>query len=213
MGRLTLNVLLSFAQFEREVTGERIRDKLAMSKAKGMWMGSVTPLGYDKGDHVLVVNPQEAETVQNIFKRYLEVGSVHALCAELEQQGVRSKRWVTRSGKVLGGAVINRGALFYLLQNRHYLGEIPHKGINHAGLHPAIVDTALFDAVQARLADNRVVRRKRAVKAATHALTGRVYDGRGSPVQPDLQHRPHRAAAPLLRPLRRPARAGGGGPP
>ena len=184
MGRLTLNVLLSFAQFEREVTGERIRDKLAMSKAKGMWMGSVTPLGYDKGDHVLVPNPKEAETVRSIFRRYLEIGSVHQLCAELEGQGVRFKRWVTQKGRVLGGAVINRGALFYLLQNRHYLGEIPHKGINHPGLHPAIVDVALFDAVQAKLASNRVERRIRQVKVATHLLTGLVFDGEGRRFSP-----------------------------
>ena len=184
MGRLTLNVLLSFAQFEREVTGERIRDKLAMSKAKGMWMGSVTPLGYDKGDHVLVPNPEEAETVRSIYRRYLELGSVHALCAELKEQGVRSKRWVTEKGRVIGAAVITRGALFYLLQNRHYLGEIPHKGTNHPGLHPAILDAALYDAVQAKLADNRVVRRKRTVKAASHLLTGRVFDGEGRRFSP-----------------------------
>ena len=148
MGRLTLNVLLSFAQFEREVTGERIRDKLAMSKAKGMWMGSVPPLGYDRGDHVLVVNEAEAETVCMIFRRYLQLGSVHTLCAELKTKGVRSKPWVTEKGRALGDAVITRGALFYLLKNRHYLGEIPHKGKNHPGLHPAIVDRKLFDAVQ-----------------------------------------------------------------
>ncbi len=184
MGRLTLNVLLSFAQFEREVTGERIRDKLAMSKAKGMWMGSITPLGYDKGDHVLVVNPPEAETVRNIYRRYLELRSVHQLCAELKVEGVRSKRWVTTKGRVLGGAVISRGALFYMLQNRHYLGEIPHKGHRHEGLHPAIVDVELFDAVQLKLADNRVVRRVRRVKAASALLTGRVFDGEGRRFSP-----------------------------
>ena len=155
MGRLTLNVLLSFAQFEREVTGERIRDKLALSKAKGMWMGSVPPLGYSRGDHVLVVIPEEAETVRGIYRRYLELGSVHTLCAELGAKGIRSKRWVTDTGKVLGDAVISRGALFYLLKNRHYLGEIPHKGTNHAGLHAAIVDRDLFDAVQATTGKER----------------------------------------------------------
>ena len=184
MGRLTLNVLLSFAQFEREVTGERIRDKLAMSKAKGMWMGSVTPLGYDKGDHALVPNAEEAETVRSIFRRYLEISSVHQLCAELEAQGVRSKRWVTEKGRVLGGAVINRGALFYMLKNRHYLGEIPHNGTNHPGLHPAIVDVELFDAVQAKLLDNQTVRRARLAKAATHLLTGKVFDGEGRRFSP-----------------------------
>ena len=184
MGRLTLNVLLSFAQFEREVTGERIRDKIALSKAKGMWMGSVPPLGYDKGDHVLVPNLAEAETVRALFRRYLELGSVHALCAELERDGVRSKRHVTERGKVLGDAVISRGALFHLLQNRHYLGEVVHKDLTHPGLHPAIVEEALFEAVQARLGQNRVRRRTGAVKAAEHLLTGLVFDGEGRRFSP-----------------------------
>ena len=177
MGRLTLNVLLSFAQFEREVTGERIRDKIALSKAKGMWMGGYAPLGYDRGDHVLLVNEVEAETVRAIYQRYLELGSVHTLCTELKATGVRSKRYVTTAGKVMGNAALSRGALFYLLKNRHYLGEIPHKGQNHPGLHPAIIDRELFVAVQAKLEENRVTRRKRSVKAASHLLTGRVFDG------------------------------------
>ena len=184
MGRLTLNVLLSFAQFEREVTGERIRDKLAMSKAKGMWMGSVTPLGYDKGDHVLVVNPGEAELVRSIYGRYLEIGSAHALCAELDAEGVRSKTWVTTKGRRLGEANITRGALFHILQNRHYLGEIIHKGTSHPGLHPAIVDKVLFDKVQVKLAANRVVRRARTVKTASHPLTGLVFAEDGQRFSP-----------------------------
>ena len=179
MGRLTLNVLLSFAQFEREVTGERIRDKMALSKAKGMWMGSVPPLGYDRGDHVLVPNASEAETVRAIFRRYLELSSVHTLCAELQRQGVRSKRYVTEAGKVLGDVALSRGALFHLLQNRHYLGEVVHKDQTHPGLHPAIVEADLFEAVQQRLAKNRVRRRKRTVKAAAPLLTGLVFDQEG----------------------------------
>ena len=184
MGRLTLNVLLSFAQFEREVTGERIRDKIAMSKAKGMWMGSVTPLGYDKGDHVLVPNAAEAQTVVHIFRRYLQLGSVHALCTELNATGVRSKRWVTTKGRIIGGAEFSRGALFHLLQNRHYLGEIVHGDQTHPGLHPAIVDARLFEQVQKRLAKNRVTRRTGAVKVAEHLLTGLLFDQEGRRFSP-----------------------------
>ena len=184
MGRLTLNVLLSFAQFEREVTGERIRDKIALSKAKGMWMGSVPPLGYDRGDHVLIPNPAEAETVRTIFRRYLELKSVHTLCADLARQGVLSKRYVTEAGKVMGGVAFTRGSLFHLLKNRHYLGEVVHKDQTYPGLHPAIVDTALFEAVQARLAKNRVRRRRGQAKAAEHLLTGLIFDQDGRRFSP-----------------------------
>ena len=179
MGRLTLNVLLSFAQFEREVTGERIRDKIALSKAKGMWMGGVPPLGYDGRDRTLVINETEAATVRAIFARYLELGSVHVLCAELAAQGVTSKRFVSASGRSFGGATLSRGMLFHLLQNRHYLGEITHKGQSHPGLHPPIVKAALFARVQAQLERNRVRRRRRSAKAADHLLTGLVFDQDG----------------------------------
>ena len=179
MGRLTLNVLLSFAQFEREVTGERIRDKIALSKAKGMWMGSTPPLGYDPGDHTLIVNAPEAETVRRIFARYLELGSVHALARELKEEGVRSKRWTTAKGREIGGEALTRGALFHLLRNRHYLGEVVHRDRTHPGLHPAIVDAAVFEAAQAKLVENQVVRRAGSVKAAKALFTGRVFDGEG----------------------------------
>ena len=184
MGRLTLNVLLSFAQFEREVTGERIRDKIALSKAKGMWMGGLPPLGYDARDRSLVPNPEEAETVRRIFARYLKLGSVHVLCEELRGEGTRSKAWTTTKGRELGGVVLSRGALFHLLQNRHYLGEIVHKDVTHPGLHPAIVDTALFEAVQKRLAKNRVRRRRGSAKAAEHLLTGLLFDQDGRRFSP-----------------------------
>ena len=179
MGRLTLNVLLSFAQFEREVTGERIRDKIALSKAKGMWMGSIPPLGYDPGDHTLLVNEVEAVTVRRIFARYLELGSVHALARELKEEGVCSKRWTTAKGREIGGEALTRGALFHLLRNRHYLGEVIHKTQTHPGLHPAIVDPAVFEAAQAKLVENQVVRRTGSVKAAKALFTGRVFDGEG----------------------------------
>lgn len=156
MGRLTLNVLLSFAQFEREVTGERIRDKIAASKAKGMWMGGRPPLGYDPPTdpttRALVVNPAEAEVVKAIFQRYLEIGSVHELQRWLEDDGVCSKRSTSRSGVSRGGVPLGRGALFHLLHNRTYLGEIVHGKKSYPGAHPAIIDAALFNEVQTRLA-------------------------------------------------------------
>ena len=143
MGRLTLNVLLSFAQFEREVTGERIRDKIAASKAKGMWMGGNLPLGYDlpeAGRRALVLNKGEAEIVRTIFAMYLELGSVRALEHWLALQDIRSKRRTTAGGRTVGGQPFNRGALFHMLRNRTYLGVIVHRDKVHPGMHPAIVD-------------------------------------------------------------------------
>jgi DNA invertase Pin-like site-specific DNA recombinase len=127
MGRLTLNVLLSFAQFEREVIGERIRDKIAASKRKGMWMGGVPPLGYGVQDHKLVMIDSEADTVRLIFRCYAELGSVRLLQAELESRGIKSKLWTSASGRRVGGKSFSRGALYLMLQNRTYLGEIVHK--------------------------------------------------------------------------------------
>jgi site-specific DNA recombinase len=187
MGRLTLNVLLSFAQFEREVTGERIRDKIAASKAKGMWMGGNLPLGYDApaaGTRALVVNAAEAETVRSIFVRYLKLGSVHALERALSEEGIRSKLHITLKGRQKGGVCFSRGALFHLLRNRHYLGEIVHREQSHPGLHPAIIDWDLFEAVQAQL-DTQIRRSKRSEGGKAHSpLTGRIYDGDGEPMTP-----------------------------
>jgi DNA invertase Pin-like site-specific DNA recombinase len=150
MGRLTLNMLLSFAQFEREVTGERIRDKIAASKAKGMWMGGQVPLGYDlplADSRALVVNETEAEIVRTIFETYLELGSVHALRRWLDERNIRSKHRTTQKGETVGGQPFSRGALFHLLRNQIYLGMIVHKAKVHPGMHPAIVDPDLFEAV------------------------------------------------------------------
>ena len=133
MGRLTLNVLLSFAQFEREVIGERIRDKIAASKRKGMWMGGVPPLGYRGQDRKLVMIDSEAEIVRSIFRRYAELGSVQLLRAEFEARGINSKSWTSLSGRVIGGKPFSRGALYLILQNRIYRGEIVHKGQCHPG--------------------------------------------------------------------------------
>ena len=205
MGRLTLNVLLSFAQFEREVTGERIRDKIAASKAKGMWMGGVPPLGYDlpidPATRALVVNDREAEQVRRIFTSYLEIGSVSALEGFLETQGVHSKLWTSAKGNVVGGRRINRGALFYVLKNRLYLGEIPHGEKKYPGAHPPIVERKLFDHVQARLAEQRCAQRDRHVVSAP--LRGLIYDIDGAPMTPTFSHgrsgRVHRyyVSAPL----------------
>src|SRR3977135_3784525 len=140
MGRLTLNVLLSFAQFEREVTGERIRDKIAASKKKGMWMGGVPPLGYTVRDRKLVVIEREAETVRHIFRRYAELGSVRLLKAELEAHAIAGKRWTSAAGRRSGGHPLAPGALFLMLQNRIYCGEIVHKDQSYPGAPEALID-------------------------------------------------------------------------
>jgi DNA invertase Pin-like site-specific DNA recombinase len=188
MGRLTLNVLLSFAQFEREVTGERIRDKIAASKAKGMWMGGNLPLGYDADGRTLAINPAEADQVRHIFGRYLALGSVHALRDELEVGGLLSKRRLSANGKAYGGVPFSRGALFHLLSNRLYLGEIVHKQKSHAGLHVAIVDSHLFEAAQEALAKNAGAKRRAKAGLApmdpAAPLTGIVFDDRGNPMSP-----------------------------
>lgn len=152
MGRLTLNVLLSFAQFEREVTGERIRDKIAASKKKGMWMGGSPPLGYDPDGRKLKVNEPEAELVRHIFQRFLKLKSVPALRNELNAEGRVSKRWTASTGAVIGGMPFDNGALYHLLKNRTYLGMIPHKDQAYPGEHPAIVDQDAFEQARAQLA-------------------------------------------------------------
>jgi site-specific DNA recombinase len=156
MGRLTLNVLLFFAQFERELTGERIRDKIAASKKKGMWMGGMPPLGYTIRDRKLVIIDLEAETVRHIFCRYAMLGSVRLLQQELAVRGVTGKSWTSASSRIWGGKPIGRGALYLILQNRIYRGEIVHKGQSYPGEHAAIIDSALWDRVQTRLGENRV---------------------------------------------------------
>jgi site-specific DNA recombinase len=180
MGRLTLNVLLSFAQFEREVTGERIRDKIAASKRKGMWMGGVVPLGYSLEGRRLLLQPEEAETVRQVFTRHLESGCVSKLQESLERTGIRSKQRTTKSGTARGGAVFSRGALYLMLQNRIYLGEIPHKGNSYPGQHPAIIDQGTWDAAQAQLAANLQAPRKRPRVTEQSLLTGLLFDREGN---------------------------------
>ena len=147
MGRLTLNVLLSFAQFEREVTGERIRDKFAASRRKGMWMGGVVPLGYRVVERKLLVDEAEAATVRRIFARYADLGSTAALAAELHEQGVTSKQRSLSDGTSYGGRPFSRGALAHLLQNRVYVGEVTHKGQSYPGEHQAIIVEELWAKV------------------------------------------------------------------
>ncbi len=191
MGRLTLNVLLSFAQFEREVTGERIRDKIAASKARGMWMGGAVPLGYDlptDADRALVVNEAEAHSVRLIFATYLDLGSVHALERWLGERGIRSKLRITRAGKTLGGQALSRGALFHMLRNRTYLGLILHRDQAYPGAHPAIVDQALFDKVGAMLDANARRQESRRDHVVRAPLVGRLFDCDGQPMTPTFSH-------------------------
>ncbi len=184
MGRLTLNVLLSFAQFEREVTGERIRDKIAASKKKGMWMGGLPALGYDVQNRKLVVNDKEALTVLHIFQHYVQLRSVRALQAELDAAGIRSKRRVLADGTQVGGQKLSRGALYLMLQNRIYRGEITHKGNAYPGEHPAIVDKPLWDQVQAILAENRVDRTTGSDAKHPSLLVGLAFDENGERLTP-----------------------------
>jgi site-specific DNA recombinase len=209
MGRLTLNVLLSFAQFEREVTGERIRDKIAASKMRGMWMGGILPLGYDAPTdpqtRALVVNPTEADIVRLIFEKYIESGSVHVLRDWLKQQGIRSKAWVSSRGATKGGAVFSRGALFHLLKNQTYLGRVPHKSVSYPGIHPPIVDVDTFEQAQKQLMGNTHERRKQSTTVKPMLLKGRLFDASNQPMSPCFTRKAggklyrYYASAPLLR--------------
>lgn len=185
MGRLTLNVLLSFAQFEREVTGERIRDKIAASKAKGLWMGGAVPFGYDIDGRTLKINDDEAETVRLIYKRYIELKSVPLLYDDIEKRGIKSKVRMSGSGKKTGGTTIGRGALTHILQNRIYLGEIPHRGKVHKGQHKAIVAQEMWDKVQDTFKNNRFDRKPTNKPADDeYWLTGKLFDAGGRPYTP-----------------------------
>ncbi len=184
MGRLTLNVLLSFAQFEREVTAERTRDKIAASRRKGIWMGGCPPLGYDVINRKLVVNAPEAEQVRLIFERYIALRSVPLLAAELEARGITSKRWTSQTDRPRGGYVMGRGALGFLLKNRVYVGMAVHKGQAWPGEHEAIVPQPLWEAAQAILALNRHERDPRPRLTVRHLLTGMIFDDRGNIMSP-----------------------------
>jgi DNA invertase Pin-like site-specific DNA recombinase len=184
MGRLTLNMLLSFAQFEREVTGERIRDKIAASKKKGMWMGGLPPLGYDVRDRKLVVNQREAETVRSIYRGYVAIGSVRELKEELDRKRIVSKDRLDKFGRKSGGKPLSRGAIYLMLQNRIYRGEIVHKEASYPGQHPAIIDQPLWEEVQQKLASNRIDRVTGSEAAQPSLLAGLIFDGTGERMTP-----------------------------
>jgi site-specific DNA recombinase len=156
MGRLTLNVLLSFAQFERELIGERVRDKIAASKRKGLWVGGPVPLGYAAVEKKIEVVSAEVEAVRTIFERYLELGSIRMLVDDLDHRNIRSKRRQLSNGRLIGGGAFGVGALAYLLKNRFYIGEVVYRGEVHRGDHRPILDRPMFEAVQAKLAAHAV---------------------------------------------------------
>jgi site-specific DNA recombinase len=180
MGRLTLNVLLSFAQFEREVTGERIRDKVAASKKKGIWMGGTVPLGYDIGDRALTVNEPEAKQVREIFQHYLRLGSVFDLYEHLARTEIRSKVRVGPTGRASGGAVISRGTLYHLLSNPLYIGKVKHQGVLYPGMHEAIVDEEVWQKAADLLKDNRVNRTRSRNMPSGRMLLGLLFDQEGN---------------------------------
>jgi site-specific DNA recombinase len=179
MGRLTLNVLLSFAQFERELTGERIRDKVAASKKKGMWMGGLVPLGYDCVDRRLTVNKSESETVREIYRQYVRLGSVMAVKKHLEKKGIRSKLRTSSDGRTYGGAIYSRGALYQILNNRMYVGKIVHRAEVYAGQHEPIIAQKLWNQVAACLKANNRAKRTSRICATSSLLTGLLRDADG----------------------------------
>ena len=183
MGRLTLNVLLSFAQFEREVTSERIRDKIAASKRKGLWVGGMAPLGYDTKDRRIIVVEEEAKRVRTIFRTYLELDSLNRVLADLRQKRIVTKVRSLKTGRTIGGIPFTRGSLQYLLRNRFYIGEVVFKGDVLPGEQPAILDRDLFDAVQAKLREQ--LNNHTAARAKSESpLIGRIYDDRGNRMSP-----------------------------
>jgi site-specific DNA recombinase len=175
MGRLTLNVLLSFAQFEREVTSERIRDKIAASKRKGLWVGGTLPFGYEMKDGKIAIVEEEAELVRLIFRRYLELGSVNELLRDLKERNIRTRTKQLSTGATRGGIPFGRGALCYVLSNHFYIGEVKYKNEILPGEQPPIMDRTLFDAVRqkslARWSHRTIVRNK-----SDHLLTGLLFD-------------------------------------
>jgi len=183
MGRLTLNVLLSFAQFEREVGAERVRDKVAASRKKGIFMGGPAPLGYDAKDRKLVINEAEAETIRFIFKRYLET-SIGRLREELDAKGITTKAYVSRKGISKGGAPWFVGPLQHILRNRVYVGDAVHKDNVYPGEHKAILDRDLFERVQAKMSANAVTTRRTRTIGSRSLLPGLLFDDRGNAMTP-----------------------------
>lgn len=179
MGRLTLNMLLSFAQFEREVTAERIRDKLAASKQRGMWMGGTPPLGYQPDGRSLTIVEERAELVRLIFSLYLDLGNVRLLQDDLNHRNIVKPVRTTKAGRSFGGTSFSRGELYAILSNPIYIGRIRHRDTTFDGLHEAIIDQSIWDQVQARLTDNRSGQHH--IRAAAHPsiLAGKLFDATG----------------------------------
>src|SRR6266581_1565084 len=197
MGRLTLNVLLSFAQFEREVTSERIRDKIAASKRKGLWVGGMAPLGYDTKNRKITINEAEAETVRTIFRSYLKLGSLNLLMTDLRKRGIVTKVRTLKTGKTVGGIPFTRGPLAHLLRNRFYIGDVPFKGEILKGEQPAIVDRDVFESVQAKLSE-QVNGHKAARMKSEALLIGRIFDDRGNRMSPSHARKGEAEVAELL---------------
>lgn len=187
MGRLTLNVLLSFAQFEREVSGERIRDKIAASKAKGMWMGGVSPVGYQIEHRHLAVNIDEVELAQHIFDRYCVLGNVRLLKAELDKERIKSPVRKSLKGKPYGGSSFSRGALYWILKNPAYIGKISHKGKIYEGQHEGIIPLDIWERTQLKLQDQTVERTIQTKRR--HMLQGLLFDRKGVPYGPSFTSR------------------------
>lgn len=184
MGRLTLNVLLSFAQFEREIAGERIRDKVKASRQKGMWMGGNVPLGYEVQNRALVVNETEAAKVRFIFQRYLDLRSVNPLYAELRKKDITSHRRKTQNGKLIGGNTISRGNIYLILRNPVYIGQVSHKGTVYPGLHDPIIDQGTWDEVQRILDENGLGHQQQLRSKVPSLLRGLVFDDAGGRLSP-----------------------------
>lgn len=191
MGRLTLNVLLSFAQFEREVSGERIRDKIAASKAKGMWQGGKAPFGFNIGDRRLIVNDEDAPIAKQIFELYLKLGQVRELTNELKRLKIKSRERISQTGLKYGGHYFSRGALYSMLTNPVYIGKIRHIDKIHEGMHDAIISQDLWDKVQKRLQEKSAYDRGEERQAHKNLLTGLIFDENGNPYTPVFTNKPN----------------------
>lgn len=184
MGRLMLNVLLSFAQFERELTSERLRDKVAASKKRGLWMGGFPVLGYDVRERKLVVNPAEAKIVRRIFEQFVKLGSGHQVAAELRAEGITGKAWVSRRGKAWNPAPMCKSVVYRVLSNRLYVGEISHKGQAYKGEHEPIIGRSLWDRAQTALRANAPLKRTRTKVDAPALLKGLIFGPNDRPMSP-----------------------------
>jgi DNA invertase Pin-like site-specific DNA recombinase len=184
MGRLTLNVLLSFAQFEREVTAERIRDKIAASKRKGLWMGGNVPLGYQADGRTLKINECEAETIRKLYELYQAHSTIREVKDRAEALGLRSRRRERSGGRVSGGGSFDRGHIHHILSNPIYAGRIRHKGQVYEGQHPAIIDPEIWDGVQRQLETGAAKARGTKQKASRSLLAGKLFDETGDGLTP-----------------------------